>query len=250
MTNDALQAPREIPESPTGASFAFRRDDRFAAGLRGFGALGILAILAILLTGNVFVGNMVVVPLGALLVLLWAWRSRTPWREIGYVRPGNWPLTIAGGVAFGIAFKLLMKAVVMPILGADPINRAYHFLAGNRAVLPAALWAMVNAGFAEETVLRGWAFERLGKLLGPSVGAKTFIVLLTSAWFGLDHYAVQGLAGAEQAAIVGLVYGTIFAATGRLFVLMIAHTAFDLTALALIYWNLESVVAHLFFKQG
>lgn len=71
---------------------------------------------------------------------------------------------------------------------------------------------------------------------------------MTSAWFGLDHYAVQGLAGAEQAAIVGLVYGTIFAATGRLFVLMTAHTAFDLTALALIYWNLESVVAHFFFK--
>ena len=30
--------------------------------------------------------------------------------------------------------------------------------------------------------------------------------------------------------------------------LMFAHAAFDLTALATIYWNLESEVAHLFFK--
>ena len=74
------------------------------------------------------------------------------------------------------------------------------------------------------------------------------IVLLTSVWFGLAHYRVQGLAGAEQATIVGLVFGTIFAVTGRIWLLMCAHAAFDLTAYAMIYWNLESVVAHLVFR--
>jgi hypothetical protein len=44
------------------------------------------------------------------------------------------------------------------------------------------------------------------------------------------------------------VLGTIFAITGRLWMLMWAHTAFDLTALAMIYWNLETDVAHLIFK--
>ncbi len=73
-------------------------------------------------------------------------------------------------------------------------------------------------------------------------------MLLTSVWFGAEHYAVQGLAGAEQATIVGLVFGTIFAVTGRIFVLMVAHAPFDLTALAMIYWNLESKVAHHVFK--
>jgi hypothetical protein len=29
---------------------------------------------------------------------------------------------------------------------------------------------------------------------------------------------------------------------------MIAHAAFDLTALAMIYWNFETGVAHLVFK--
>ncbi len=191
---------------------------------------------------------MVFVPIGALLVLAWTRLSHTPWREIGYVRPRHWISTLAVGIAFGAAFKLLMKAVVMPLLGADPINRAYHSLAGNRAMLPAAAFTMLNAGFAEETVFRGYMFERLGKLLGSSVRARMAIVLVTSLWFGLGHYNDQGLAGAEQGTITGLVFGTIFAVTGRLPLLMVAHAAFDLTALAIIYGDLETRVAHLFFK--
>ena len=74
------------------------------------------------------------------------------------------------------------------------------------------------------------------------------IVLITSAWFGVLHYPGQGLAGAEQAFIVGLVFGTIFAVTGRIWMLICAHAVFDLTATAIIYWVLESAVAHVFFK--
>jgi len=109
--------------------------DPVAAGLRGFGPLGVLSILFIV------AGNFLVVPLSAILVLLWARRSHTPW---------------------GIPTK--------------------------------------------------------------------------------------GLAGVEQATVVGLVFGAIFAATGRIWMLMFAHAAFDLIAIAIIYWNLESTVAHLVFK--
>jgi len=72
--------------------------------------------------------------------------------------------------------------------------------------------------------------------------------VFTAVWFGLLHYAGQGLAGAEQATIVGLAFGAIFAVTGRIWMLIIAHAAFDLTALAIIYWDIEAKVAHLFFK--
>ena len=218
-------------------------DDPIAARLRGFGPLGILAILIIL------AGNFVVTPLSAILVLVWARLSRTPWREIGYVRPKSWIGSLAVGIAFGSAFKLLTKAIVMPLLGAPPINEAYHYLAGNTAALPGMLYAVIiGAGFGEETVFRGWMFERFGKLFGSGAAAKTFIGVITSAWFGAIHYPVQGLAGAEQATIFGLIFGTIFAIRGRLFMLMVAHAAFDVTALAIIYWDLESAVAHLIFK--
>ncbi len=244
MTSDASKLPEQVLKVPVEARAALSFGDRFAAGLRGFGPLGILAVLVILLTGNYPFA-----PLGAILVLVWVRLSRTPWREIGYVRPKSWPVTVAVGIAFGIAFKFLMKAIVMPLLGADPINQAYHYLAGNRAALPGAVYAMiVGAGFGEETVFRGYMFERFGKLFGSGVWAKTSTVLLTAILFGLGHYSVQGLAGAEQATIVGLVFGTIMAVTGRIWMLMCAHAAFDLTALAMIYWNLESDVAHLVFK--
>jgi len=218
-------------------------DDRFAAALRGFGPLGILAILVIL------AGNMIAVPLSALLVLVWTRWSRTPWREIGYVMPRSWIRVAAVGIAFGVTFKFLMKMIVMPLLGADPINQAFHYLAGNRAALPGILFAViVGAGFGEETMFRGYMFQRLGRLFGSGIVAKVAIVLLTAAWFGLAHYSVQGLAGAEQGMIVGLVFGTIFAVTGRIWMLMVTHAAFDVTAVAMIYWNLESAVAHFVFK--
>jgi uncharacterized protein len=219
------------------------QDDRLAAALRGFGPLGILATVVIL------AGSLIVAPLSAVLVIAWVHRSRTPWREIGYVRPESWLRELLIGVAFGIVFKLLMKAIVMPLLGADPINRAYHYLVGNRAALPAMIFAsIVAAGWGEETVFRGYLFERLGKLLGSGRAAKAFIVLLTAGLFGIAHYADQGLPGVQQATIVGLVYGVIFVITRRIWMLMSAHAAFDLTAVAIIYWDLETDVARLFFK--
>jgi len=222
-------------------------DDRLAHDLRGFGPLGILSILVIALIGSPSVAPMVPVPVGALLALGWASRSRTPWREIGYTRPGSWPLTIAGGILFGAALKLLLKSMVLPLLGADPVNHAYAFLRGNRAILPAAIWTMLNAGFAEETVFRGFLFERLGKLLGSGRGAKAAILLVTSALFALGHRD-QGIAGMEQAAVTGLCFGVLYLASGAIWLPMIAHAAFDLTALWIIYAGLEERVAHLFFR--
>ena len=52
----------------------------------------------------------------------------------------------------------------------------------------------------------------------------------------------------EQATISGLVFGTIMAVTGRIWMLMCAHAAFDLTAYAIIYWDVESAVAHLILR--
>jgi uncharacterized protein len=243
VTSDASTPSEQVLELPVEEGAVPQSDDRFAASLRGFGPVGILAILVIL------AGNLIVTPLSAVLVLAWASRSHTPWPEIGYVRPASWIRTVAGGIAFGIAFKFLMKMIVMPLLGADPINHAFHYLAGNRAALSGILYAVtVGAGFGEETMFRGYMFERLGRLFGSGAVAKASIVLLTSIVFGLLHYPAQGLAGAQQATIVGLVYGTIFATTGRIWMLMFAHAAFDVTAVAMIYWNLESDVAHLVFK--
>jgi membrane protease YdiL (CAAX protease family) len=240
MSGKAQQRQIDDP-APTGA--ATPGDSDFARKLRGFGPIGIAAILVVL------AGNELFIPASAVLALLWARWSRTLWRDIGYVRPRSWAASVGTGIVFGAGLKLLMKAVIMPLFGAPEINQAYHYLAGNRAAIPATLWLLIaGAGFGEETIFRGYMFERLGKLMGQSAAAKAVIVLITSTLFALAHYSSQGLPGTEQAAVVGLIFGTVFAVTGRIFMLMCAHAAFDLMAYALIYWNLETRVAHWVFR--
>lgn len=248
MTRDGSRSPELTFEATEARRATLSVDDGLATSLRGFGPIGILSMFVILLPGNVKLGNIVMLPASALLVLVWARLSRTPWRALGFVSPKSWFGTVTYGIAFGVVFKIVMKTLVMPLLGAEPVNHPYHFLAGNTAMLPAATWAMLVAGFGEETVFRGYFFERGAKLFGCSAAARAGVVLLTSGLFGAAHYADQGLTGAEQAAITGLVFGTIFSNTGRIFFVMFAHAAFDLAALAIIYWDLEYKVAHVVFR--
>ena len=218
-------------------------NDKFAARLRGFGPIGILAILIIL------GGNFIIPPLSAILILIWAKISDTPWRQIGYVRPRSWAKTIAIGIVFGVTLKFVMKALVMPLFGAPPINQAYQFVTGNPAVIPLMIYSMiVIAGFGEETFFRGWMFERLTKVFGEGMWAKVGIVLIASILFASAHYPDQGVPGATQALVTGLIFGSIFAITGQIFMLMIAHAAFDLTALWMIYYGLETRIAHFIFR--
>ncbi|HEY2804923.1 MAG TPA: CPBP family intramembrane glutamic endopeptidase [Gemmatimonadales bacterium] len=224
-------------------------DDRaLASELRGFGPGGIIALIAILFTGNFILPYMVTIPIGTILVLIWARLSRTPWSELGLSRPPNWTTTIAGGISLGIGLKLLLKAVVMPLLGADPVNRYYHFIAGNPAYLPGAVWTMLVAGFGEELVYRGYLFERWRRLFGWTLGSRIAVVLVTSVWFGLSHYFGQGRDGALQSVMTGLTFGTVTLLTGRIWVAILAHTVYDLAAAAMIYGNLEVRIAHLFFR--
>src|SRR6266705_6903520 len=157
-----------------------------AEQLRGFGPLGLLALLVIL------AGNLLIVPLSAVLVLVWAHLSQTPWRTLGFAVPRSWTRVLAIGIPFGIAFKLAMKAIVMPLFGAPAVNTRYHYLAGTAAAVPWMLYAVVvGAGFGEETVFRGFFFERLGKLLGTRPAALAVTVLLTSGLVALAHYPDQ-----------------------------------------------------------
>jgi len=213
----------------------------FRDKLRGWGPLGIACFIL------VAVGIAVTPPVGALIAVLWVWLSRTAWREIGYVRPKSWIGAIVIGIVLGAVLKILMKAAVMPMIGAPPSNQAFQELHTLNGVLGFAVYAVIGAGWGEETVFRGYLFERFGKLFGGGAGGKLLVVFLTTAIFALLHWA-QGAAGIEQAAIVGLVFGTIFALTGRLVMLMFAHAAFDLASAAIIYLNLEAPVAHLIFK--
>lgn len=82
--------------------------------LRGFGITGVLAALLILVSGSYEIRGLPILPIGALLALAWVQLSYTPWSELGFVRPRHLILTIATALIFGAAFKLVLKALVMP----------------------------------------------------------------------------------------------------------------------------------------
>jgi membrane protease YdiL (CAAX protease family) len=229
-------------ESMTTPHSSHAPHDDFADKLRGFGPIGILSIIIVL------AGNFLFTPLSALLVIAWAWRSNTPWKEIGYVAPKSWIKTIVVGIVFGIVFKLFMKSIGMPLLGGPAINPTYHYLLHNASALPGMVYSMIIvAGFGEETLFRGYLFERLGKLFGKGILSTIFIILTTTALFASEHYPDQGLPGVEQAVVSGLVLGSIYSIRKEIFTVMIIHAVFDLTAVALIYYGLEYRVAHWFF---
>ena len=218
--------------------------ERLAARLRGFGPTGVLAIAAILL-----LGNLGPIPAGGLLVLLWARLSETPLRALGFVALRSWPRTVLLAAAAGIVLKLALKAIVMPLVGADPVNWPYHYLQGNTAALPGILLTVVvGGGFGEETVYRGLLFERFGHAWGEGSVARAATIALTTTLFALAHYPDQGLPGVEQAVVTGGVLGTVFAARRQLWLVVIAHAAFDVTAVVLIYAGWEERVAHWFLR--
>ncbi len=217
--------------------------DAFARALRGFGPIGLVSLVLIVPFSGLLG------PLRAAIPLLWAWRSRTSLADLGLVRPRSWPATIALGIVGGIVLKLVMKSVVMPLLGAPPQNAAFHVLEGNTAMLPAMLVAVtLGAGFGEELTYRGFLFERMRRLLGDSARTRAISVVVTSILFALVHLPEQGLPGAEQALIVGLAMAGLYARSNQLWLPVIVHAMFDVTAVFIIYFGLETRLAHLFFR--
>ena len=207
--------------------------------LREVGPLGIAAAILIV------AANLTIAPLGAIIVLAWRWIVGVSWRDLGFRAPRSWILTLIIGFAGGILFKLLMKALVIPLLGGPDINVAYHFVEGNRpALIQMILTSVIAGGFGEEILYRGFLFERLERALGKSAASKIAFVLLTTALFASIHIPEQGPYGAVQAAFTGLTFATVYAVTRSLWLPIILHAAFDVTAVVMIYLGMESAVAH------
>jgi membrane protease YdiL (CAAX protease family) len=183
----------------------------------------------------------------AIAVLAWARASRTPWPALGFVPLSRPAFAIAAALLAGALFKIAMKAIVMPLLGAPAVNPAYHYVAGNAfATAGVLLFALASGAFGEEVVFRGFVFERVHAYAGGSRGATAVAVALSTALFAAAHYADQGWPGVEQAAFTGLAFGLVFARGGNLWTVMLVHAGFDLAAIVMIYENWEEPVARLF----
>lgn len=187
-------------------------------------------------------------PFAMLLWLLWRWQLKKKFSEFGLIKPGNLPLVIIKGILIGIGLKLVFKAIIMPILGAEPTNSTFDHLVGNlSASLSFAFFAMVSAGLGEEILFRGFLFTRMKLWLGDSTNARTIIIISSSLIFGIPHI-YQGFYGAVHAVLVGSVFGLMyFHNKGNLWLLIVAHAFYDLFAILLIYKGWDEAIGTLLF---
>lgn len=218
-------------------------DQRVAASLSGFGFGGIVSLILIL------GGVLVAIPIAGLLVLIWAWLSYTPLRELGLKRPGSWLGVLVIGIVTGVALKVAMKSVLLPYLGAPAVNPAFQHMHGDlNAFLLVVPDLIIFAGFCEELIFRGYLINRWQAAVGRSALSGVGAILITAAIFGPLHYTMQGYWGALQATIVGILFAGAYLLNGqRLWSLIVAHAAFDVFAFWIIYADMEEKFAHLVF---
>ncbi|HXH61153.1 MAG TPA: type II CAAX endopeptidase family protein [Fimbriimonadaceae bacterium] len=200
------------------------------------GAIGPTAQQIVMLLG---------LPLSALSAWFFMRKDGKSGPGIGLKRPDSWPRTIA--IAFGayIAIVVIMRFVLNPIISAtlgswwDPTQ--FDALKGN-----AGQWAVnvffvawFHAAFCEETVFRGFFFQRLEKALGGSTAALVAALVLQGGLFGLAHSA-NGVAALVETWIAGILIGLLFIYMRRnLWANIITHALLDTTIFTLVFFGAQ-----------
>lgn len=173
------------------------------------------AIAALVVTQNlVFAG------LG---LLAWYWSGRPLDAMVELSGSG-----IATGVALGVALAGIALAIfqAFPRLGDRLVELqidTYRFL-GRDLRWTAIIVIALAAGFGEEMLLRGGLQTLLGDHVGPVLA-----ILIASAVFAAIHLAKPVITALLF--VIGILFGTVYALTGSLIAVMIAHALYDVWAL-------------------
>ena len=202
------------------------------------------AALIVALTAGDYFGVVPVTSVPFFLALGWlSLRLRgMRWRDVGFVRPPDWPRALAIGTVAGLAMELFSTFVTVPLLsrltGAPPDLSDFRSTVGNLRLL--LLWLALNwtlAAFGEELSFRGYVMNRLADLGRGTRGAWIMSLFVASALFGWGHGG-QGLTGMLQESFAGLLLGALYLWSGRnLTVPIVAHGVSNTLAFILIYFD-------------
>ena len=162
------------------------------------------------------------------------------WRDVGLTVNRRWTRLLALGVGAGLLMETLELFVTQPflvhVLGKQPDFELFRSVQGNlKATLLyiALVWPI--AAFGEEMVYRGYLMNRVADLFNRTRLAWFVSVVVVHIGFGLSH-AYQGLTGAIDECLMGVLLALIYLRTGRnLSVPIIAHGVADTTDFLLIF---------------
>ena len=147
------------------------------------------------------------------------------------------------GAVVGVGYQFFGTYVVEPLIaratsGALPDVSAFRAAIGDTqrlAILIVIGWTL--GAIVEELAIRGWLMTRLAEIGGFSAAAWIVAAIASSAIFGVAHL-YQGVSGVVANALTGVVFATLYFATGRnLWPCIVAHGCLDTTGFVLIYFG-------------
>jgi uncharacterized protein len=179
-------------------------------------------------------------------LLLLAWVSMrlrgVRWRDVGFARYRNWPVTLFFGIVAGAVAETFQLLVTQPLLarltGKQPDLADFRILTGNvkwTLIALALTWTL--AAFGEELVWRGYLMNRVAGLGKYTRLAWIVSLLAANAIFGLAH-SNQGVTGIIEEGIAGVLLGVMYLSAGRnLAVPIVAHGVQDTIDMVLIFFG-------------
>jgi membrane protease YdiL (CAAX protease family) len=177
-------------------------------------------------------------------ILLFAWLSLrlrgVSWQDLGFRRYRSWGMTMALGIAGGVAIEAFELFVSQPLLvwltGKPADLEDFRVLTGNlKMTLLALALAWTLAAFGEELVYRGYLLNRLADSGNRTRLAWLCSLIASSVVFALAH-TYQGITGIVEAGIDGFFLALMYLRTGRnLSVPIIAHGIQDTVDVLLIF---------------
>ncbi|MDR1355867.1 MAG: CPBP family intramembrane metalloprotease [Propionibacteriaceae bacterium] len=137
-----------------------------------------------------------------------------PWRDSG------WALICAAAIGVpGLAFYVFAKHI-----GINTTIAAAN-LSDHWWTIPLLVLSAFRAGFVEETIMLGYL-----KIRWTQLDWGNWRWVLTSAAIRAGYHLYQGFGGAIGNFVMGVAFGWFYVKTGRLWVLILAHTLLDVVS--------------------
>jgi membrane protease YdiL (CAAX protease family) len=163
----------------------------------------------------------------AVLAVAWLIYSR-PAADLGFVSPAGTGFGI--GLLFVVVFTAYLLYSWRAMVTANDTEKARHreslgktvkYLPHTRDELRSFIGVSITAGIVEEIVYRGFVLWYLGHFM-PA----WYAVALSSVAFGLAH-SYQGASGAFRCGVIGFVLGSLYVASGSIWLPIVAHVLTD-----------------------
>jgi uncharacterized protein len=147
--------------------------------------------------------------------------ERRPLSSLGYRKPGAWDIVL--GVLAAIVMFMGIGMIIMFVLPKMHMSLEHQLKGLYATPLWFRLLTVTRAAFVEETVFRGYGFERLTEL----TGSRALAAFVTWALFTMAHLASWGWAQVIVAAFGGLVLTALYVWRRNLWANILAHWITD-----------------------